>query len=105
MDETQFKREWFAYNGGAAGDERDPSKKPLFFDIALNYVQLDVDRLQERTGQRKVLSRPAAKTPAQEQKIGTAKAKVEEERVATPEPEQAPRGGLSSLLGGWWGRQ
>ncbi|TDL15845.1 hypothetical protein BD410DRAFT_795986 [Rickenella mellea] len=104
-DETQFKREWFAYNGGATSAERDPSKKPLFFDIALNYVQLDVDRLQERTGKRKVASQPAAKAPAQEHKIGTAKAKVEEERVATPEPKQAPRGGLSSLLGGWWGRQ
>ena len=35
-----------------------------------------------------------------------AKAKKEEiERPATPEPSGPSRGGLSSLLGGWWGRK
>ena len=34
------------------------------------------------------------------------KAKAEEiERSATPEPGTTQRGGLSSLLGGWWGRK
>jgi len=46
----------------------DPNKKPLFFDIALNYVQLDMDRLLERTGKshskpkegdRKIQAQPA----------------------------------------------
>ena len=32
--------------------------------------------------------------------------KVEEiERAATPEPSAQASGGLSSLLGGWWGRR
>ena len=43
--------------------------------------------------------------PAVEKSVsGQAKARVDEPaRVATPEPEAA-RGGLTSLLGGWWGR-
>ncbi|KAI0770966.1 hypothetical protein BD413DRAFT_663852 [Trametes elegans] len=111
LDSTTFKTDWFAYNGGALDPARSAThKKLLFFDIALNYISLDMDRLQERAGKApvKVPVSPAA-APAQQQaekKATTAKAKVEEiERAATPEPSAQASGGLSSLLGGWWGRR
>ena len=49
-DATSLKSSWFAFNGGALKPSADGYKKPLFFDIALNYVQLDMDRLEERAG-------------------------------------------------------
>jgi len=104
-DEALVKQDWFTFNGGAASPERDPTKKPLFFNVALNYVQLDIEKLQDRAG-----VKPAAtavkkvvepKVPAQ-----VAKAKAEEiSRPTTPEPTAPARGGLSNLLGGWWGRK
>ena len=113
-EEAQCKRDWFAYNHGSVSSERDTSKKPLFFDIALNYVQLDMDKLQERAG-KKVPQPQAASVPAPvpikapEPKAGpqTTRTKMaaEVERAETPEPEPQARGGLSSLLGGWWGRR
>ncbi|KAI0638821.1 hypothetical protein C8Q77DRAFT_1077790 [Trametes polyzona] len=112
LDSTSFKTDWFAYNGGALDAESSKThKKPLFFDIALNYISLDMDRLQERAGKApaKAESAPiAAPVPqlAPEKKTSTSRAKVEEiERAATPEPSAQARGGLGSLLGGWWGRR
>lgn len=110
-DALRFKKEWFAYNGGSAKASNTGFKKPLFFDIALNYVELDMDRLQERAGK---APRPAvpvaapvpvsAKAAELGKKSQVAKV-VEEARPATPEPtQQSARGGLSNLLGGWWGR-
>ena len=113
----QCKKDWFFYNGGDATSkvDRQSYKKPLFFDIALNYVELDMDRLQARAGKKVVVPTPAVLSP-QPQKAATAptevktvtsRAKVEEiVRPMTPEPSAAPaKGGLSSLLGGWWGRK
>ena len=102
-EEKSLAEEWFAYNGGQLKAERDSSKKPLFFDIALNYAQLDMDQLQRRAGvkaKETKIAEPKASVP-------TAKAKMEEiVRPETPElPKQQPGGGLSSLLGGWWGRR
>jgi signal recognition particle subunit SRP68 len=108
---NRLKNDWFAYNGGSLTADNKEYKKPLFFDIALNYVQLDVDHLQERAGKK---LQPAVQAPvpvhaAEEvpvDKRPVAKAKVEEIlRPATPEPTAAAQGGLSSLLGGWWGRR
>src|SRR5882762_1866734 len=101
-DGLLLKRDWFAFNGGSVDADNKSHKKPLFFDIALNYVQLDMNRLQERAGKQPVVQSMAAKVEPKQ----IAKAKVEEEmRSATPEPQAAPSGGLSSLLGGWWGRK
>ncbi|KAI9065529.1 hypothetical protein FKP32DRAFT_1590471 [Trametes sanguinea] len=110
LDSATFKNDWFAYNGGALDAESSKTyKKPLFFDIAVNYINLDMDRLQERAGKVpvKVEAAPAAATQqAPEKKVAASKAKVEEvERAATPEPSAQARGGLGSLLGGWWGRK
>ncbi len=113
LDSKSFKTDWFAYNGGTLDPESSKThKKPLFFDIALNYISLDMDRLQERAG--KVVEKPAAvqlpiaapvPQPA-EKKTQATKTKAEEiERPATPESSAQARGGLSSLLGGWWGRR
>ena len=98
----QFKNDWFAYNGGSIGADNKSYKKPLFFDIALNYVQLDMDRLQERAGKAPT---PSSTTGKIEPKL-VAKAKAEEiERPATPTIQPPQSGSLSNLLGGWWGRK
>jgi len=111
-ESNRLKSDWFAYNGGSLTADNKEYKKPLFFDIALNYVQLDVDRLQERAGKKPqpAVHAPAPVHAAEEvpvDKRPVAKAKLEEiERPATPEPTTAPtQGGLSTLLGGWWGRR
>lgn len=114
----QCKKDWFSYNGGDATGKADRStyKKPLFFDIALNYVELDMARLQERAGRKLAAAGAAsvaapvpqrASSGATEIKSAASRAKVEEiQRPMTPEPSAAPaKGGLSSLLGGWWGRK
>jgi len=106
----QFKKDWFTYNGGSTNPDNTSYQKPLFFDIALNYVQFDAGRLQERAGKKTAM---VAKMPALgvaskleplPEKKQTVKAKVEEMREETPEPHASTRGGLSGLLGGWWGR-
>jgi signal recognition particle subunit SRP68 len=109
-DAARFKSDWFAFNGGARKPSNAGFKKPLFFDIALNYVQLDMERLEARADRAPVAKtqQPARAEPAQEKKVQQPqRAKVEEiSRTATPEPAAAPaRGGLGSLLGGWWGKQ
>jgi signal recognition particle subunit SRP68 len=101
-DGLLFKRDWFAYNGGSVDANNASHKKPLFFDIALNYVQLDTDRLQERAGKKPAVK--SATTKAEPKQIVRAKVE-EEERLLTPEPQATASGGLSSLLGGWWGRK
>ena len=52
-ESLKCKKDWFTYNGGdATGEvERQSYKKPLFFDIALNYAELNMERLQERAGE------------------------------------------------------
>jgi signal recognition particle subunit SRP68 len=107
---SEMRKDWLTFNGGFPTPDNGSYKKPLFFDIALNYVELDMDRLQQRAGKElptpvpvKILQ-PQPQFP-QAQKGPTSKAKVE--GVAsppTPEPQaETSRGGLSSLLGGWWG--
>lgn len=109
---SELKRDWFTFNGGSPTPDNESYKKPLFFDIALNYVELDMDRLQQRAGKEPPPTTPISVVqpqpqPPQGQKALTAKAKVEEiARLATPEPQaEISRGGLSGLLGGWWGRK
>ncbi|KAF8887719.1 hypothetical protein BD779DRAFT_1525871 [Infundibulicybe gibba] len=104
-DGLQFKRDWFAYNGGSADADGKSYKKPLFFNIALNYAELDMDRLLERAGKQPAVpvSRAEPTIEKIEKKLPV-KSAIEEVRPATPEPQAPARGGLSSLLGGWWGR-
>lgn len=98
----QFKRDWFAFNGGSADSTAKSDKKPLFFDIAVNYIALDMGRLRERAGMQPVEDSEAAAQPVVEKR----QAAKEDASVETPEPKApaAGRGGLGSLLGGWWGR-
>lgn len=114
-DGTQYKRDWFAYNGGSVKADPATYKKPLFFNIALNYVELDMDRLQQRAGKQPVpppvaapsSSRPTKKVEPVPEKKQLPKAKAEEhvEPIAEPHLQQQPaRGGISSLLGGWWSK-
>jgi len=110
---SELKRDWFTFNGGSPTPDNESYKKPLFFDIALNYVELDVDRLQQRAGKEPPTTSTPVKIlqpqpqPLQAQKGATVKAKAERiTSPATPEPKtETSHGGLSSLLGGWWGRK
>ncbi|KIK94503.1 hypothetical protein PAXRUDRAFT_142672 [Paxillus rubicundulus Ve08.2h10] len=97
------KNEWFAYNGGTLDGDASAYKKPLFFDIALNYVQLDMNRLLERAGK----APPTRQNEDREAPVlQPAKTRLEEVvRPETPEPAVQAKGGLGSLLGGWWGRK
>lgn len=109
-DELKLKHDWFTFNGGAVSSDAGVHKKPLFFDIAFNYVEVPTDRLQVRAGKAPVAPAPQP-TPAPASASAaalaapvdkkTSKAAVEKE----PAPAPAPSGGLSSLLGGWWGRK
>jgi signal recognition particle subunit SRP68 len=112
-DSLQLKRDWLAYNGGSVKADPTTYKKPLFFNIALNYVELDMDRLQQRAGKQPVPApvAPSSSTKAPQkrtepvlEKKPTPKAKAEEHVELTPEPQPQARGGLSSLLGGWWNK-
>ncbi|KAG6830856.1 hypothetical protein H0H87_006916 [Tephrocybe sp. NHM501043] len=104
----QFKRAWFTHNGGTIDQDGESAKKfekPLFFNIALNYVELDMDRLATRAGkQPEPAPAPAAAPQVPVKQVPAVKARVEEVRPETPEPVAPVRGGLSSLLGGWWGK-
>ena len=102
-DSLQFKRDWFAYNGGSLNANPTTYKKPLFFNIALNYVKLDMDRLQERTG-KKPISPTTSSLATSKAKSESSKAKVEEHIDPTPQATSQARAGLSSLLGGWWSK-
>ncbi|KAF9258621.1 hypothetical protein L218DRAFT_909282 [Marasmius fiardii PR-910] len=109
IESLRFKREWLTYNGGSVDGDPKSYKKPLFFNIALNYVNLDMDRLQERAGKQIQVVEAAVAAPATVKLETVAQKKTaqieQESRPATPEPRIAPaRSGLSSLLGGWWGK-
>lgn len=93
------KKEWFAYNGGTVNGDPKAYQKPLFFDIALNYVQLDMDRLLERAG------KAPSKQNKEEMPQPVKSRREEVVRAETPEPSVQTTGGLSGLLGGWWGRK
>lgn len=94
------KNEWFSFNGGTINGHPKTYKKPVFFDIALNYVQQDMDKLLERA--RKTANRE--KEGEREVQVQPTKSRQEQVvRAETPEPPQIK--GLSSLLGGWWGRR
>ncbi|CAE6389915.1 unnamed protein product [Rhizoctonia solani] len=102
--ETDLKKRWFAYNGGkAVGNQH---QKPVFFDIALNYIELPMEKLQEKAGvSTKVQT--AKTSPAVEKRVLAERKAAEpepEETVPTPAPQQS-QGMLGSLLGGWWGRK
>lgn len=111
-DILHFKQDWFAHNGGSVDADPKSYKKPVFFNIALNYVELDMNRLLERAGKQPVPLAPiiAASTQKKAEPSGVSekksigKTKIEDARAATPEPQAPARGGLSSLLGGWWGK-
>ena len=84
-------------------------QKPLFFNIALNYVELDMDRLQQRAGKEPSVALPPTGTSATGnaesiEKKSIPKAKAEEPLVPNLNTQQPSRSGLSSLLGGWWSK-
>jgi len=113
-DGLRLKKEWFAYNGGAPSSinvlpDGKKYKKPVFFDVAFNYIQSPLEKLEERAGKAKSKPADATYSPV----IGTAgkKGKVDVEEELPEEvlepivTETSKSSGLSGLLGGWWGRR
>jgi signal recognition particle subunit SRP68 len=101
--ETDLKKRWFAESGGKTiGNQH---QKPTFFDIALNYIELPMDRLQEKAGIAPKVQ-PAKTSPAVEKRVlADRQAEVKPEEPAAAAAPQQPQGMLGSLLGGWWGRK
>lgn len=75
-----------------------------------------MDRLRMRAGKAPAVVAPPTTAQAAQRKVEPVvaapvpekkpfdKSLIEEVRPATPEPQAPARGGLSSLLGGWWGK-
>ncbi|KAF8577853.1 hypothetical protein K439DRAFT_1654959 [Ramaria rubella] len=95
-EEERHKIEWFGYNGGVIGGVSEEHQKPLFFDIAFNYVEPALEQLRARAG-----------LPPQDDKSGAPAAKTKEavEEEVAEEVVETSRGGLSGLLGSWWSRR
>ncbi|KAF5393532.1 hypothetical protein D9757_000578 [Collybiopsis confluens] len=132
----EYKRAWLEKGSSALPDgegkqQQQTQKKPVFFNIALNYIDVDIDKLRERAGKAPAPATPAAaaapsskapSTTPQNSKAGSAAAVAQRKALAeglsrsgTPEPrdvvdtqaQNKPLAGgnrLGSLLGGWWGR-
>jgi len=109
-DAQQLKKEWFTHNGGVV-DSQGKHKKPLFFDVAFNYIESPLDRIQARAGKVPLVVAPP-KNPGGEKTSGskpTARGRVdvddtEEEIIAPTVPAQGA-GGITGFLGSWWGRK
>lgn len=117
-DELKTKMDWYAYNGGKidALGKAQPSahKKPVFFDVAFNYVELPMDRLLQRAGKAPAPSAVVAATgssrpgtAAEEKEKRSAKLEMEEakEKEEVKAVETRASSGFSGILGGWWGRK
>ncbi|KAG9025709.1 hypothetical protein FRB95_009849 [Tulasnella sp. JGI-2019a] len=119
-ESLRFKRDWFAYNGGNV--ETDPAaakkaKKPVFFDVAFNYIEPPMDDLRRRAGKEPLkvvqpetptttatrIAPPSSSVSGARSKVDVEDQEVDEE--PTPPPSSTAPGVLSSLLGGWWGRR
>ncbi|KAF8609431.1 hypothetical protein BDV93DRAFT_484993 [Ceratobasidium sp. AG-I] len=102
--EIELKTRWFAHNGGKpqGGTQH---QKPLFFDVALNYVELPMERLQEKAGIVPT-EQPAKSSPVVEKRaLVDRKVDTQPEEPAQAPAQQESQGMLGSLLGGWWGRK
>jgi len=124
----QYKLDWFSYNGGSVTRDPRDHEKPTFFNIALNYVPLNMDQLLKRAGKEMpcvdaqaaaasaVQAQVSAKTSVSQtaaikaesgkepKKQHVSKVNVEEVLPAVAESQAPIRSGISSLLGAWWGR-
>jgi len=124
----RYKLDWFSYNGGSITRDPKDHEKPTFFNIALNYVPLNMDQLLKRTGkempcvdeQAAAASAVQAQVSAKTSVSPTAAIKAEsgkepkKQHVSKVNDDgvppaavgsQAPiRSGISNLLGAWWGR-
>lgn len=102
-DEARVKQTWFAYNGGSTNNFQDVSTKPLFFDIALNYLLLNMERLRERAN----LENDDGSTgiPIEFNTVLPVKATKREDNVEVSKSANSPKGTLTGLLGAWWGRK
>ncbi|KAF5356225.1 hypothetical protein D9756_004322 [Leucocoprinus leucothites] len=117
----QYKRTWFSHNGGSTTRHPKDYDKPTFFNIALNYVPLNMDQLMKRAGKEvspvvasNKQDMTAAKAPIQAvkpaiQAEGTqeskktsvatvSRAKIEETSPTTP----SPRTSLAVVLAVFW---
>lgn len=129
-EETKIKMDWYAFNGGAVASAPEVGhKKPIFYDVAFNYVELPMERLQARAGAGQpgakpratlkpaidaTIAAPAAGRGIAPQTSGATAENGKRQRRATkteeaPPPEvkiiQSSGFGIGGILGSWWGRQ
>lgn len=129
-EETKMKMDWYTLNGGLPTTTSGAAnhKKPTFYDVAFNYIELPMDRLQARASGNKNPPPPASaprkasipaappspvtsKGPMQQTATGgesKRRAKVEEAPpppVVEPKIVQSGGLGLGGILGSWWGRK
>ncbi|KAG8941964.1 hypothetical protein FRC04_003923 [Tulasnella sp. 424] len=113
LDAIRLKKDWFAFNGGTVSTEAESGskkhRKPLFFDIAFNYVESPMERINERAG-KAVAERAEKPTTAPKAKVDKEdedekKDEEEEGRRSPVVSKTAAGGGITGFLGGWWGRR
>jgi signal recognition particle subunit SRP68 len=130
-EETKMKMDWYAFNGGAATSAPEGGhKKPMFYDVAFNYVELPLERLEARAaigqpgakpegnikpalGATVTASAPGRSIASQasgatgENGKRQRRATKTEEAPLTPEVKivQSSGFGIGGILGSWWGRQ
>lgn len=113
QDTEKYKRDWFGFNGGApitSEEGRLKHEKPLFFNIAWNFINVDMERLEERAGKVSTVPTDSTKQTSSSSssvpnaKLEESKRDVEEALQEELQPAKPATKGLSSLLGGWWGR-
>lgn len=126
-EEIKTKMDWYAFNGGAPTSlSEDKHKKPMFYDVAFNYVELPMERLQARATDAHLGAKARAPTnappialavadrgTAPQASSGTPVEKRERRATkvedAPPAPEvkivQSSGFGIGGILGSWWGRQ
>jgi signal recognition particle subunit SRP68 len=99
LDERAYKANWFSLNGGklSSNSTQDSHQKPLFFDIALNYIDLDVEVLHTKA---QGLIPQQTKNTLEPTKMLSSPTKAEE-KVASSESSSVSR--LGGLLSNWWG--
>jgi signal recognition particle subunit SRP68 len=99
-DERKYKAEWFTLNGGRLGPSQEHHRQPLFFDIALNYMEPELEAINGRIEPQKPTGQHAKVAPKVQSKFNE-----ESQDENTSQSQLPPTSRLGGLLGSWWGRK
>ncbi|EJT98886.1 hypothetical protein DACRYDRAFT_118202 [Dacryopinax primogenitus] len=96
--QLKLKKEWYAAT----------HKKPVFYDIAFNYIDQPLERIRARAGlapeQSQQVTSPVAGAKGTKPAEVEKRQQVEHEEVKEEVKPQHPSG-WSGYLGGWWGKR